>query len=1031
MPFIFSEFHYFSIMTLNSLRLKFGFYLTSIMLVGVIHAQTYYAQAKFFGETHGLNISMGVSSIFQDRQGLLWFSTRDGLFRFNGTEFHQYKHSAANPNSLPSNEVNFCYQDIDNVYWIGVSGKGLYTFDEKLDRFIPWKNKNTQEIDLSNQTNLLCPFEDNKGVLWMSAATLGLVRINKKENTATLFNICDNPYPLDLYRSCRWVHHAIENKDGSFWLTSNDGLIHFDPVTGHFKISRLGDELTNIMRDGDGNLWISTWGGGLKLFDPDSQTFTSYLWRERKEGTTNIINAIAEKDKDHLWISSVDAGLMVFDKIEHTFQPVVAQTEEKKALVNAGPLLRDRENNVWVVCNKELVRINSSDIFNFVDFSNPALKQAKAGTCAFHIPSDSLVFIGTTYTREGLETFNLKNHKLAWIPLKNNGQSENVNDIYQSFDGVIWIATDEGVFQLNRKTFVAKKFNSPDPHYRESFEHAFIKISEDAQHRIWFATRRFGLFMLDRDSPEIIHYSSDSIGAHHLPYDHINDMKIDKHGNKWLALHAYLPSQPGLMCLTHDGNVVSYLERFTREIVYQLIVTTDGDIWVSTAQNGLFRIKQPLTKNEMIIQYTEDEGLSGNRTYGLTEDGQKNIWVATSTGLSVFSNKKFYTFSRNEGLSSNFIEASPYFDGENIYLLYADAMQYFRPDSLLRQHRKPGKISIESITINQHPITNIFDVQKLSLHYFENNLSFRFSAFDLAQGDQLQYEYRLLGSDTNWINIGGNRQLFFSNLAPGSYTLSIRAKDHYGNIGSQEWSMPIHVRAPFWKTAWFYILCTALLATMIYVVYRIRIKRVIAEQKLRNKIARDLHDDIGSSLSGIKLFTTMANDKLKLEKSEAAPIIERIGERSEKMMEAMSDIVWSINPANDSIEKMLVRMKQYAAEMMEPRNIHFEFSVNEKILKAKLNSDSRKDVYLVFKESINNAVKHAEATEVKIDLDVVGKKLLLTIKDNGKGFDPLLTTGNGNGLENFKQRAKNLNATINIGSQPGSGTSVTLLMPIT
>jgi len=215
----------------------------------------------------------------------------------------------------------------------------------------------------------------------------------------------------------------------------------------------------------------------------------------------------------------------------------------------------------------------------------------------------------------------------------------------------------------------------------------------------------------------------------------------------------------------------------------------------------------------------------------------------------------------------------------------------------------------------------------------------------------------------------------------------------------------------------------------VYIIYKIRINGLLAEQRLRNKIARDLHDDIGSTLSGIKLFSNMAQTKLVQEQSEATAIVERIGERSEKMIEAMSDIVWSINPVNDSMENMLVRMKQYAAEMLEPKNISYQFIADDKVGRMKTGLESRKDIYLIYKESINNAVKHSNCKNLMIQLKLDRKFFEMTITDDGNGF--VQGKRNGNGLENFRQRAKNIDGRIEIDSRQDKGTTIKLFVPLT
>lgn len=170
-------------------------------------AQTYYTNIKTFGEADGFHITEGIASMNQDKKGFIWISTRNGLYRFNGTSFKCFRHIASDSFSLPANQVNFCFQDRDGDYWVGIGGLGLYRYDDKTERFTPWKNKNSMEIDMTRLYNVIAPFEDSRGRLWVSAATQGIVCIDKKERTAKLFNACDRYDPVDLYPCLiRYLH---------------------------------------------------------------------------------------------------------------------------------------------------------------------------------------------------------------------------------------------------------------------------------------------------------------------------------------------------------------------------------------------------------------------------------------------------------------------------------------------------------------------------------------------------------------------------------------------------------------------------------------------------------------------------------------------------------------------------------------------------------------------------------------------------------------------------------------------------------
>ncbi len=217
---------------------------------------------------------------------------------------------------------------------------------------------------------------------------------------------------------------------------------------------------------------------------------------------------------------------------------------------------------------------------------------------------------------------------------------------------------------------------------------------------------------------------------------------------------------------------------------------------------------------------------------------------------------------------------------------------------------------------------------------------------------------------------------------------------------------------------------------LLYNRYRLitKTKRHTEIQQMRNEIARDLHDDLGSTLSSIHIIS-----KLALEESQAAPstkYFQHIADHSSKMMESMADMVWSINPNNDSVEKIVTKMKEFAAEILEPKNIAYKFQGEETLHSTLLDVHTRKNIFLIFKETLNNAVKYSEASLININIARLGDELMLTIRDNGKGFDTTRTQ-NGNGLGNLRERSKEMNATLEIKSAPEQGTELKLIIPLT
>ena len=222
------------------------------------------------------------------------------------------------------------------------------------------------------------------------------------------------------------------------------------------------------------------------------------------------------------------------------------------------------------------------------------------------------------------------------------------------------------------------------------------------------------------------------------------------------------------------------------------------------------------------------------------------------------------------------------------------------------------------------------------------------------------------------------------------------------------------------------------LASGIYMFYRYRLQQILKLQTVRNRIASDLHDEIGSTLSSISLSSTIIQSKLKGNNAEAERLLRQVSNNTDKMMEALSDIVWAINTKNDRFNNVVNRMRAFAVEMCEPINVNIQFNVSENINDVQLDMQQRKNLYLIFKEAVNNIVKYSGCSNVLIHIGLQGGKMLfMTIKDDGKGFD-VPVPGieeirlSGNGVRNMKKRAQELGGQLTVDSAHGEGTMVQL-----
>ncbi|MEO6133487.1 MAG: triple tyrosine motif-containing protein, partial [Saprospiraceae bacterium] len=315
------------------------------------------------------------------------------------------------------------------------------------------------------------------------------------------------------------------------------------------------------------------------------------------------------------------------------------------------------------------------------------------------------------------------------------------------------------------------------------------------------------------------------------------------------------------------------------------------------------------------------------------------------------------------------------------------------------------------------------------LSYKENMITFDFAALNFTNSILNQYAYKLEGFNEDWIHSGNKQSATFTNLDGGTYTFRVKAANNDGVWNEIGTEVVLIVDPPYWKTWWFYLLCVLFIAGVLYALYRFRINQILKLQHIRMRISRDLHDDIGSTLSSINMMSSMAGAVNDSEK-KSSDLFQTISSASRQALELMNDIVWSINPKNDKMEMIIIRMRQYASEMLEAAQIPFTIEMDDACKQIILPIEKRKDFYLIFKEAINNLAKYSNANKVDIRLHYVNRLLALLISDDGHGFDPSADQ-KGNGLKNMKARAEMLRGDLNISSKPGAGTTIALNIPVT
>ena len=513
--------------------------------------------------------------------------------------------------------------------------------------------------------------------------------------------------------------------------------------------------------------------------------------------------------------------------------------------------------------------------------------------------------------------------------------------------------------------------------------------------------------------------------------------------------------------------------------ITDLLIDNKGRLWASTWSNGLYRIDYTNIKNIISLVVHDFSNLLPDKNLRcLYEDGKGNIWVGTRyKGVVKLTNaggERYNAkhFDLQSGLMSNWIRAIAEGTKDCMWigsdlgidkLILADTT--YRVFNFSRINNYFAQINAISLEIDHslwlttsRGFTNIIDGEtektppvpvyitsvglgdtafnyhlqqvnkNVKLKYNQNQAKFEFSAPAFINEKQILYSYRLLGSaDTIWSEPANLHTVSYASLQPGTYQFEVRTKGW-----NREWGTPANfkfiIRPPYWQTWWFYSLISLLILLFFYALYLYRIRQLLQLQKVRNRIASDLHDDIGSTLTNINMLSEISRKNLE-KPYEAEKFLQRITEEVTASSQALNDIIWNVNSRNDSMEEILLKMRRYAAELFDNSNTVCHLIMDKMIAGKKLNMEQRRDVYLIYKESMNNIFKHAMANNVWIDIQLQSGKLYIKIKDDGKGFDPFIVTDR-NGLKNIRSRTDKWKGSTSVTTTPGTGLLIEIILPL-
>lgn len=957
---------------LTQILLMIRFFLQSLLLFIsslIAYSQTY--PFKHYSTSDGLSHPL-VRKVFQDSDGFMWFATEGGVNRFDGNTFLSFH---------------------------GSDFGGIAVYDI---------------------------FEYPKGTLWFATYGKGIALLNRNESLMT----------RKILTSDSLTHTAVtvitKDIEGNVWIGTDSGIrvITKSGMIYQYRKEFDGDpgEIYGIVRDPNGKIWVAAWNG-------------LFLCNWYPSGVLSAKKLLPNPTRSLLLLrnGSIIAGVSGGgnDKYGCVYQfqngrkSTIISYATDHTLINARSLFEDDKGNIW---------------------------------------------IGNAY---GI--YIIQDKRIIHLRSDNGLVHENIYSIFQDREGTMWFGTENGVMKLTQSRFInygmkhgltgynaltiaedTRKniwfgmwngLNCLSPHGRIQtwdetdglLHHSVFAIEEDPQGKIWIGTLR-GLNIL---SPNNISSA--------LRNERVSALRRTRDGNMWIATVGTLWKMRGTKTLLKldERNGIPH------DYIGQMLIGRDESLWFATSENGLWRYY-----DGKFSSINDRNGLPGNHVQAICLDRAGALWIGTTKGLSVWRNgkcmqppfdappiksgnihlivmdsslhmwfgtdagifkwdgKELKHYGMRDGLASDIVQSG---------LADSDGDMWFgthggisRLDKIYQTYIIPTpSLYFEGISTagKEYLATETPDIS-----YNQRSLLVRFNVLSYVDERAVEFEWMLNGHDRGWQGPQHERYIRYLNLEPGSYDLLVRARNRNGN-----WSGPMRctftIEPPFWWTWWFISLIVTMICGILFLAYRYRVRQLLRVERMRSRIAADLHDDIASSLASVALYSDVI-ERTAYFPDESQQLLRRIRELSREVMENIGAIVWSVDPQQDELVDVLTYLQRHGKQISASVGVTYTSRIPDRMQSLRLSGEQRRTLYLIFKEALNNILKHSRCTKIHFTCDVYENMLEITLQDNGTGFSKDAISS-GHGLKNMHSRAETIGATIEITSHFGIGTTVCFRMKMT
>ncbi len=996
-----------------------------------------------------------VNKIVRDSRGFLWFCTADGLSRFDGYTFTNF---GTDQGLLDPNVSDFL-ETRSGEFWIATNGGLIHfnpkgqsnTIDGAKDRiaFPPMFTVVAPNVNEGQAISINVLLEDRNGLVWCGT-NRGLYCLEQAGGSLTLRSI-DIGIP-NQFAELGFVLALMEDRAGALWIAAPSGLYCRwpDGATARYTV-RNGlpeDYIQTLFADDQGRLWAGTRSMGFFQFVADGTLTPPVIARRysiRNGLPTGWVFELFETSERRFW-AATNAGVIEFFPDTKDQRPSFRTYTTRNGLSyhEITALTEDLSGNLWLgTSTAGAIKLSHNGFITYdsqdgLAATNSIFSDSAGGVCfRGSVPGGERASVF-----EGSRRYSLRAKQDVYLRRLGRFDGEQFNwfkpDALQDFgwvseqvtlqarNGEWWIGTGDGLYRFPASAnFASLKSARPIAVYTTKDGLAaqqVYRIFEDSSGDIWISTISSALNGLALWEPATGRLRNLAPGLLTHANDLARSFAEDRAGNIWIGFNSGLARY-------RDGNFRFFTtsEGLPPGAIMNIYPDRSGRVWLASSLGGLIRVDDPDSTQPAFNRYTTAQGLSSNNTEVITDDLEGRIYVGGGRGLDQLDpvTGRVKHFTTAEGLAPGaFLAAFRDRNGE-LWFGTTLGLSRFRPASDESVTSPPILIIGLQVAGSRQVVSALGENEILlsDLTANQNQLEIDFIGLSFKPGEVLRYQYRLEGADADWRAPTEQRTVTFANLGPGRYAFYVRAVNSEGAISPTPAFVSFTILSPVWRRWWFITLGVLGAAIIIYALYRYRVARLLEITNMRTRIATDLHDDIGANLTRIALLSEVAKQHLSPDQARDDSPLASIARIARESVGSMSDIVWAINPDRESLLDLTRKMRQHADEIFTLRDINLRFNAPGANEGLRLGVDVRRDLLLIFKEAVNNAARHSQCTDVKIDFRVEGPMLLLEIVDNGIGFDSSVES-QGQGLRSMKRRAAALGGTLEINSQPGQETVV-------